>query len=263
MTCPSLLVSYINVNTFLANRSLCAYRTWVLDSGAYSQLTSGKIINLERYIADCLALMTGSFPPEIIFSLDVIGDPEASLRNHERMRAAGVDAVPTFHYGSPWHYLPSVAASSSKVALGGLVARGRGGHGTKISVAQRMEFLGRCFSVVWPKWVHGFGCTHARLLAAYPFASVDSTTWIMSPSKYGFSSVLGSRKTPKRAANPVVFDQALTNELQYWSKLERDTGEKFGRFMDAAGLPRLSIRLAINSASDLRVINRDRVARCY
>ena len=94
---------------------------WVLDSGAFTAFNSGKVIDLDEYIATCL-----SCDAHEVFGLDVIGDPTATRKNNEYMWSKGVEAIPTFHFGSPWSALDDIM-HRPKIALGG-VARRRGGE---------------------------------------------------------------------------------------------------------------------------------------
>lgn len=102
-------------------------------------MTSGKVIGLSEYSDRCLALAVSPKPPSVVFALDVIGDPEATARNCEAM--TGVGAVPTFHYGSPWHYLEDLGRRYLRIALGGLVKRGKGGHGGSLGWSDRLRWL--------------------------------------------------------------------------------------------------------------------------
>jgi hypothetical protein len=97
---PSLLVAYPFVRYFLRDWPRLKIRSWVMDSGAYSVLTSGLRIDINRYIDDCLKLLAADCSPESVFGLDVIGDPEATLRNVETMHARGVQAIPTLGWRS-------------------------------------------------------------------------------------------------------------------------------------------------------------------
>jgi hypothetical protein len=257
VTGPSLLVAYPQLAGFLRARADVAHRSWVLDSGAYSALTSGLKIDLSRYIDECLSLLAGPRPPEVIFGLDVIGDPEASARNVERMIAAGVPAVPTFHHGSPWHYLDGLARQHERIAFGGLVARGAGGHGTRLQIGDKLRFIEGCVSRSWPRWAHGFGCADRRILGRYPLASADSTTWYYGPARYGDSSLIGKQRGP-RTGHP-AFPAFVDLEVSTYLRMERDVAGRWARVMSGAGLPRFTLRLA-TSAKDCRSLSPARVA---
>lgn len=250
---PAILVSYASLNTFLKHRkkyTIRPYRSWVLDSGAYSVLTSGIEISLEQYTADVLDLLASDDPPKMVFALDVIGDPEASAKNVEFMWEHGVEAVPTFHYGSAWHYLRDMTCRYDMIALGGIVARGGDTHSLRISMRERLQFLENCFARAWPKWIHGFGCSDERLILGLPFASTDSTTWHYRISRYGEIPGMPGRqvlrnkvKSTRTAALRIAVQRYLDLEMNVRSRLgttlEQVTKNKFDLCLGISG-PELS-----------------------
>lgn len=150
-------------------------REWILDSGAYSAFVAGKGIDLQALTETALALQGGAFPPATVFGLDVIGDPVLSRKNTEKMRAAGVDAVPTFHFGEPLEHLDSLAADYSEIAVGGMV-----GKPPRVVFAWLSSVLRR----VWPRKVHGFGLARRAYFAGMPLHSVDSALWFSDALRF-------------------------------------------------------------------------------
>lgn len=215
---PSLLVSYVYLEPFEKHKTDYVYRDWALDSGAFSAYASGKDINLGDYIATCKRLREADKSLSEIFSLDVIGDWKAGLKNCERMWQAGIEAIPAFHIGEPWDVLKGLAKDYPKIALGG-VARLRG--------SIKKIWAGQCFARVWPKKVHGFGFAQEDVVMAYPWHSVDATNWEFGPcafgrwNSYGKMSVRGS-------------SQNLRVEIEHYMKLERMARHKWQKEM--AGL---------------------------
>ena len=134
---PALLVSFYYLEPFLKNRAQYGYRDWVMDSGAFSAHASGKNIDLKEYIETCKRLTETDPTLTEIFSLDVIGDWKAGVKNLEKMWEAGIPAIPCFHIGEPESLLKSLAREYPKIALGG-VAMAKGGV--------KMEFARQCFS---------------------------------------------------------------------------------------------------------------------
>jgi hypothetical protein len=141
----------------------------MLDSGAYSVMSTGATVDLDAYIA--YAVEHGR-AYDIIVSLDVIsGDVtervKQGLRNWRRMRDAGLDPLPVFHQGEPWSVLMDLA-STGKVGLG-----------FQRPIACADEWLDGCFTHI-PEGtrVHGFAMANEKYTGRYPFHSVDSATWV-------------------------------------------------------------------------------------
>lgn len=231
---PATLISYIYFRRLLESKHKRGYRSWVLDSGAYTALNTGKSIDLNAYIDACLSLQQGPEQPKHIFALDVIGDPEASLRNAETMWQQGVEAIPTFHHGSNFTYLEHLVRNYAKIAIGGLVARAEG-VGLKLTYTARRKFLDQCFARAWPKWIHGFGCTDSRLLLNLPFASVDSVTWCYQTRRFG--KIVGycygekQLKAPRGSKDIRGQDAAVRMALAASLRLEQEVRSKLGRIL--------------------------------
>lgn len=140
----------------------------MLDSGAYSEMSTGKPVDLAAYI-DFASEHRGGY--EAIVNLDVIsGDVtarvDASAKNLTAMRAAGLDAMPVFHQGEPWSVLEDIASC------------GHVGLGFQRPIRCAEDFLDGCFSRLASTCrVHGFAMAGERFTRRYPFTSVDSATW--------------------------------------------------------------------------------------
>lgn len=145
------------------------FSSLMLDSGAYSEMSTGVKVDLGEYIA--FAQEHGA-AYESIVNLDVIsGDVKervaASSKNLQRMRDAGIDALPVFHQGEPWSVLRELAE------------RGRVGVGFQRPIRSADEFLTGVFETIGSSVrVHGFAMANERYTGRYPFASVDSATWV-------------------------------------------------------------------------------------
>jgi hypothetical protein len=150
-------------------RTFDRYRpTWsraFLDSGAFTEMNSGTAIDLDAYIAFCLE--HGAFYERIANLDDIRGDIDKSRRNHARMLDAGIKAMPVFHQGEPWSVLDEVCAAAPEKWIGlGFQRPIQGGDAWLADVFSRL-----------PNWisVHGFAMT---AYMQFPFASVDSSTWV-------------------------------------------------------------------------------------
>lgn len=166
-----LLVALPEVRSFERNRSRMNVNKWCLDSGAFSAHNSGKRITYEDWRA-----VARNVDACEVFGLDVIGNPSATRANLERAWSDGIAAIPTFHHGSPWDWLEWCCAHSSKVALGGIARK---------PDVVKTKWVGQCFARHWPHRFHGFGMASERLLQAYPFHSVDASSWAYAPGAMG------------------------------------------------------------------------------
>jgi hypothetical protein len=154
------------------------------------------------------------------------------------MWAAGVEAIPTFHQGSPWDVLVGLCRDYPKVAIGGVALKR-----TKF----KEDFAADCFRRVWPHRLHGFGYGAARYLRKFPFHSVDATNWELGPCKFGrwhsfgIMSVRGS-------------DQNLRTEVEYFLGVEREAQSRWAREMKRLEelKPAPVVRLADNTSGRKR-----------
>lgn len=184
---PALLVAYPYLAGFLKFRSGFGFRDWVLDSGAYTAWSLGKVINLQDYIDTAKRLLKEDPTLSEVFSLDVIGDWKAGLRNVEAMWKQGVQAIPCYHYGEPEHVLLELARTYPKIALGGVA----GTRGEGMKPGPKLRWASQCFARVWPKAIHGFSFGGQEYIMALPFHSVDASTWAQGPSAFGFWKAYG------------------------------------------------------------------------
>lgn len=144
-----------------------------LDSGAFSAFNSGAVINLMEYIDFCKASAASW---EAVASLDVIGDAEASWVNYLRMRDAGVDCLPVYHYGEPEEALARMVEECEYIGIGGVAQLG-----VSSALFDWLDHSFRqyiCNKDGTPKVkVHGFAVTSIPAVKRYPWFSVDSTSW--------------------------------------------------------------------------------------
>ena len=149
-----------------------------LDSGAFSAFTQGARIDLKQY-----ASFIESNPDiiEVASNLDVIGqDSEqqsySNMKQLERWLGPG-KVIPVHHVRDDDAWLRRYLDEGyGHLALGGMVI-------------ESTPILRQWLDHVWGHYltnpdgtpkvkVHGFGLTTRELMFRYPFASVDSTSWI-------------------------------------------------------------------------------------
>lgn len=143
---------------------------WVLDCGAFTAWKSGKTIALDDY---CRFIERLPVRPWRYFALDVVGDPEASMRNYETMRARGFDPMPVFTRGEALAALDTYYETSEVVGVGGLV----GTPGNK-------GFVNGLMRHVAGRRVHLLGFANDEYVRTYRPYMCDSSTWI-SPLRFG------------------------------------------------------------------------------
>lgn len=146
----------------LMDRYRPLFHSMALDSGAFSEMTTGKPIDLSAFIDFCHA--HGRFY-DFIASLDSItGGPDVNVSNWRTMLDRGVDAIPTFHQGESLSLLKDYCVEAPMIGLG-----------FQRPIKDARPWLDQCFNVI-PSTVrvHGWGMTNYTDL---PFWSVDSRTW--------------------------------------------------------------------------------------
>ena len=214
---PSILVSYPYLPFFLRHRSRVRLRSWMLDSGAYSAWNSGKVTDLDAYIRVCQELLATDPQLTEVVGLDVIGDWRAGLRNVERMWAAGVPAIPTYHITEPEDLLVGLARDYPKIAVGG-TARLRG--------PAKLRFAEQAFARVWPKPIHGLAVGGRDVLLAVPWHSADASNWEANPGRFGKWQAFGGANLGLRGGR-----QDLRAEVAWYLELERIARFKWRREM--------------------------------
>lgn len=150
-----------------------------LDSGAFSGDSQNKPVSLDDYMA---YIEENKDHIDIYPCLDVIGDEKGTWRNQKIMEDNGFTPMPVFHVEDNMKYLHQ-CLEYDYFCLGGMA----GGASAK----SRQHFLNKCFEIIcdtpdgFPKCkVHGFGLASPSLMTAYPFYSIDTSSWV-AYSRYG------------------------------------------------------------------------------
>ena len=143
---------------------------FVLDSGAFTAWKSGNPIELDDY---CRFLETCQPTPWRYFSLDVIGNPSATIKNYETMLKRGFNPIPVFTRGECPSVLETFYETSEVVAIGGLV----GTLGNRGFVKGIMKYVKK-------RWVHWLGFTNLDFIKWYKPYMCDSSTW-ETGARYG------------------------------------------------------------------------------
>lgn len=166
----------------------------MLDSGAYSAWKRGVHVDLEQYMDYIdrnhdllhsyvnLDVIPGA-PGRASSQDEVEAAAKASYKNHRRMRKAGFNPMPVFHYGESFDWLHRLLDDGEPYI-------GIGGMGNTTATTQ-VDFLDRVFTVITDRAglptvrTHGLGVASFDLLRRYPFSTADATSWMMTAAMGG------------------------------------------------------------------------------
>jgi hypothetical protein len=176
----------------------------IIDSGAFSAWTKRKPLEVGDYIKFCKEIISIAKCPVLFISLDEIAgakdessrpDPEEfekacekSWTNYEKLRDAGIPAIPTFHQYDDFKWLYRMAGEADYIA----VSTRKDGSGQDF----KTEWLEQVFAGIgFDKKVHGLGVCKSETMENFPFHSVDNTVWL-NASKGIFRYFDGRRARP-------------------------------------------------------------------
>jgi hypothetical protein len=151
---------------------------FLLDSGAFTAWKAGKEIHIDEY---CKFLESLPIKPWRYFTLDVIGNPEGTIKNYETMLARGFKPIPIFTRGEDPEVLEKYYETSDVVGIGGLVQT-RGNNG----------FVKGIMKKVGDRRVHWLGFTVPEFIAYYKPYMCDSSSWA-GAVRYGNIKAYSSR----------------------------------------------------------------------
>jgi hypothetical protein len=165
----------------------------LLDSGVFSAWNLGKTLDMKAYIDYVkrnkkwlfsyvnVDVIPGEYGRKRTRS-EVEKSAKLSYDNLQTMKSHGLRPIPVFHQGEQLYWLERLLADG-ETYIGISTAKDLRGK-------EHLHWLDTVFSMLTDTngypivKVHGFGITNPRFLLRYPFYSVDSTTWALSPA-YG------------------------------------------------------------------------------
>jgi hypothetical protein len=213
---------------------------FIVDSGAFSAWNIGKSVDIHEY-ARYAKEIAKHYPRTVSINLDVIpGAPGAmpshdevkdamdgSIRNADFLRVLGLEVMEVFHQGEPLEFLDFLLARMPRGSI--LCIAPRNDISVKAKVAWLTEVLRHLLKTRTPQELpkfHGLACTSPDLMRAFPFYSVDSSTWI-NPTRFGAylneagRSVPISRYLP--SSRPQIAQQAaLRRSVRNSRKIEAE-----------------------------------------
>ena len=210
---PSVLISYAYLKGWIRTQKTLGLPdipqgfNFFLDSGAFTANNSGKTINIDQLVEETKNPRWAESA-----GLDVIGSPQATLKNILYMRAHGSPAIPTFHIGEPWEFLIEYKKQFKKIALGGLVPIK--------SKIEKQKWLDEVFARCWPHQFHAFGMTSEPLLMRFPFHSADSSSWQSGPGGRGRWACMGGANMGLNRPKIRERNVTLIPEVEHYLRME-------------------------------------------
>jgi hypothetical protein len=192
----------------------------ILDSGAFTAFTLGKVIKLNEYadwVKQVKSVWQNSSTSLIYMNLDVIGDQKASMVNQYKLESLGISPIPIFTFGADLNILIDLLNNYDYIALGGLVKR-----------KDVKPWLDKCYREILKHRektgiltkTHLLGVCSEKLLMRYPCYSSDSSGWNHCLI-FGRSSAMGiSGNLPKFKESVNINKQALLAEIKDHKLLE-------------------------------------------
>jgi hypothetical protein len=170
----------------------------MLDSGIFSAWNRKEEISINDYMAyvkDYKHLLHSyismdKIPGEIgrkNTRAEVEESSKISYQNLQIMKENGLSPIPVFHQGEPIIWLERMLQDGEKYIA---VSAGKDLAGAD---GERLKWLDTVFSVITDAKgrplikTHGMGITRTAYLTRYPFTTVDSTTWLLTP---GFGIII-------------------------------------------------------------------------
>ena len=170
----NILIAYPYMNRGILD-TLASHRDkirFLMDSGAFTAFSGGKPIALDDY---CGFIRDLPFKPWRYFTLDVIGDPEATRRNYRVMLERGFEPVPICTAGGDYADMDEYFKTSSLVGIGGLVHQ---------KPATKLCMVAQAMKAANGRPVHLLGFTGVQAIKKFKPYSADSSSWL-SASRYG------------------------------------------------------------------------------
>lgn len=141
----------------------------LIDSGAFTAFKAKRTITVDEY---CNFIEKMPIKPWAYFTLDVIGQPDATRRNYDLMLERGFSPIPIFTRGTDIAHLNHYYSTSNVVGIGGLVG-----------TAKNRGFVNGIMDHIAGRKTHLLGFVDLQFLRFYKPFSCDSSGW--SNSIYG------------------------------------------------------------------------------
>lgn len=151
-----------------------------LDSGAFSSLSLGVSVSIDAYAEFIKANQDIILMASV---LDAIGDPVGTYHNQNRLEQLGAEVLPCFHYGEPWDLCEYYVRNYPYITIGGMVPIPN--NKLEVWLDELWDRVLTDRDGISRIKIHGFGLTARKLMAKYPWFSVDSSSWIQTAARGG------------------------------------------------------------------------------
>lgn len=219
----SVLISFAYFKNWFKHYKLNGapkFRSVIIDSGAFTVFNSGGKIDLNEYI-DFLLTIKSEFDYDQAFSLDVINDADATLKNCEEIWRQGAECIPVYHIGEPWEFLEHYTKTYPKTGIGGVASLR--------AKKEKKKFIEQVFSRTWPSRLHGLACTGDEVFLNFPWHSVDSASWSIQPQKFGMHKLFG--QLPLRHSDFEDNKIPLDSQVEFYLIRERRAKQQWRKEM--------------------------------
>jgi hypothetical protein len=218
-----------------------AHIRFVLDSGAFTAWKAGKSIELDDY---CRFIESLPFKPWRYFTLDVIGNPEASMKNYEAMLKRGFKPIPIFTRGEDPSVINDYYKTSDVVGIGGLVG-----------TPNNKGFVNGIMKHIKDRKVHWLGFTSMDFIKYYKPYMCDSSSW-ESGARYGVAKIYmgqGRFATVKRTDFAKKQKQEIIQRIRHLGINPSDLIKNAGWAGGPSASRNLCAASAVNLSSELEI----------
>lgn len=157
------------------------FDSFIMDSGAFQAWLKNKEISLDEYEKTLKDDNIKKY-----FSLDSIGNAKDSFENYLEMKKRGLNPIPTFHINTDINYLYKYLDLTDHISIGGMVG------GDKVE-DNLLKIWAEILKINPEAKVHGLGVSNFSTASAYPWHSIDSSSWC-SITKFARTSLWNSKK---------------------------------------------------------------------
>lgn len=171
---------YMKDNTPLIER-LPTLRNFILDSGVFTMINSGKKFDLDKYVEEYADFIKRyNIKQYVELDVDQIIGVEKTRKLRDRLEAkVGWRSIPVWHTIRGKESFIQDCKDYDYIALGYFLTEGLK---TKVTEKYAKAFINKAHELGCR--IHGLGFTKGELLKKLPFDSVDSSSWSAS-RRYG------------------------------------------------------------------------------